>query len=105
MAFVNQGMKMGGAEADLSGFLPILTFIDVLTGKKNMFRKFIDNVRDPLFTRLIKEATEGEQDCLIKSFVALQEEYELDHQDLIVVMCKWIKQKEDYTYYPISSYL
>ncbi|SAL97641.1 hypothetical protein [Absidia glauca] len=95
MAFVNQGMKMGGAEADLSGFLPILTFIDVLTGKKNMFRKFIDNVRDPLFTRLIKEATEGEQDCLIKSFVALQEEYELDHQDLIVVMSDLIAAGAD----------
>ncbi|CAO3589869.1 unnamed protein product [Absidia cylindrospora] len=86
MAFVNQGMKMGGAEADLSGFLPILTFVDVLVGKKKMFRDFVANVRDPIFVRLIEEASSGDKDCLIKSFLALKEEYELDDQDLIVIM-------------------
>ncbi|ORZ14121.1 cytochrome P450 [Absidia repens] len=86
MAFVNQGMKMGGAEADLSGFLPILTFVDVLVGKKKMFRDFVANVRDPIFVKLIEEASSGDKDCLIKSFLALKEEYDLDDQDLIVIM-------------------
>ncbi|KAI8334327.1 cytochrome P450 [Chlamydoabsidia padenii] len=93
--FVKTSMKYGGAEGDLSQFLPIFNRFDFLTGKKREFVNFINNYRDPLFARLIKEACEGDADCLIKTVVALKEEYELDDTDVIVLMADLIGAGSD----------
>ncbi|KAI8334344.1 cytochrome P450 [Chlamydoabsidia padenii] len=83
---VELGMKYGEAEGDLSQFLPAVKRLSFLNGKQRIFDDFITNQRDPLIKRLIKEALESDADCLVKNVVALQEEYELDEKDIIVIM-------------------
>lgn len=88
MHYVETSLKYGEAEGDLSQFMPIFRYLDVLIGKRRILADFINNYRDPLFKRLIKEACASDTDCMIKSFIALKEEYELDDKDIIVIMCK-----------------
>ncbi|KAI8334328.1 cytochrome P450 [Chlamydoabsidia padenii] len=86
MDYVEKSMKYGEAEGDLSQYLPVVKYLDFLIGKKHLFDDLINNYRDPLFKRLIKEALESDTDCLIKTMVALKEEYGLDDTDIIVIM-------------------
>ncbi|KAI8075990.1 cytochrome P450 [Halteromyces radiatus] len=86
MAYVHASMKMAGPEGDLCQFFPIMSVLDILVGKKRKYSNFIAKVRDPLFTRLIDEAASSDKDSMIKSFLALKEEYGLDDKDIIVTM-------------------
>ncbi|KAI8334337.1 cytochrome P450 [Chlamydoabsidia padenii] len=95
MHCVDLGMKYGEAEGDLSQFLPAVKHLDFLIGKKHLFDDLITNHRDPLYKRLIKEALESDTDCLLKNVVALQEEYELDEKDIIVIMADLIAAGSD----------
>ncbi|KAI8334338.1 cytochrome P450 [Chlamydoabsidia padenii] len=92
---VESSMKYGEAEGDLSQFLPAVKYLDFLIGKKHLFDDLITNHRDPLYKRLIKEALESDADCLVKNVVALQEEYELDEKDIIVIMADLISGGSD----------
>ncbi|KAI8334343.1 cytochrome P450 [Chlamydoabsidia padenii] len=97
MYCVEKSLKYAEPDCDLSQFLPAAKYLDFLIGKKHLFDDLINNYRDPLFKRLIKEALESDSDCLIKSVVALQEEYELDEKDIIVIMADLIGGGSDTT--------
>ncbi|KAI8075987.1 cytochrome P450 [Halteromyces radiatus] len=85
LGYMHGGMKISG-ESDLYRFFPIMSVLDVLLGKKRIYRDFIAKVRDPLFTRLVDEAASSDKDSMIKSFLALKEEHGLDDKNIIVIM-------------------
>ncbi|KAI8100202.1 cytochrome P450 [Halteromyces radiatus] len=85
LGYMHGGMKISG-ESDLYRFFPIISVLDVLLGKKRIYRDFIAKVRDPLFTRLVDEAASSDRDSMIKSFLALKEDHGLDDKDIIVIM-------------------
>ncbi|KAI8100208.1 cytochrome P450 [Halteromyces radiatus] len=86
MSYIHAAMKMAGAEGDLGQFVPIVSAMDVLVGKKREYNDFITNVRNPLFTRLIDEATSSDKDSMVKTFLALKEEQGLDDSDILVIL-------------------
>ncbi|CAO3593213.1 unnamed protein product [Absidia cylindrospora] len=102
MHFVDLSMKYGEAEGDLSQYMPIFGYLDFIAGKKRVFSDFVSKVRDPLFSRLIQEAAESETDCLIKSFLDLKEEFNLDDKDLIVIMSDLLAAGADTTAVSLS---
>ncbi|KAI8075986.1 cytochrome P450 [Halteromyces radiatus] len=81
------GLKLAGTEGDLYQFFPYISALEVLLGKKRMYRDFIANSSDPLFTRLIKDALSSDKDSMVKTLMALKDEHDLDDEDVLVVMC------------------
>ncbi|KAI9245377.1 cytochrome P450 [Phascolomyces articulosus] len=83
---VDTGMKLAGAAEDMSTFLPIVAILDVIFRKERRMREFITTKRNPLFRGLIKEALEGDVDCLVKSLYECKEEYDLDDDAILVTI-------------------
>ncbi|ORZ02475.1 cytochrome P450 [Syncephalastrum racemosum] len=86
VAVVDEGMKLCGADNDMSTFLPIIDIFDVFVRKERGFRDFVEKKRNPLFRRLLKEALEGDSDCLLKSMYDQKDEFELDDDNILVAM-------------------
>ncbi|KAI9491715.1 cytochrome P450 [Zychaea mexicana] len=86
IGIVDQGMKWAGAAEDMSTFLPILTFLDVIHRKERRMKDFIEKRRNPLFRRLIKESLEGDAHCLVKSLYECKEEFDLDEDAILVTI-------------------
>ncbi|KAI8139433.1 cytochrome P450 [Fennellomyces sp. T-0311] len=82
--FIDEGLIIGAPHNDLGGFLPVLSFVDVLLGRDKMFKKYISTRRDPLFRQLIQQAANSDQDCLFKRLIQQQTELGLDSDDLLV---------------------
>ncbi|KAI8100203.1 cytochrome P450 [Halteromyces radiatus] len=78
-------LKLAGANGDLYQFLPYISALDVLLGKKRMYRDHIANFSDPLFTQLIEKALCSDKDPMVKTLVALKKENGLDDEDIIVI--------------------
>ncbi|CAO3645241.1 unnamed protein product [Cunninghamella blakesleeana] len=83
---VNECSVLAGAPNDISGFLPILSFLDVIFKKEHHLKHVIDNVRDPVYKSLFKEALKSDKDSFYKQFCALKDKYELDEEDILVSM-------------------
>ncbi|KAI8150053.1 cytochrome P450 [Fennellomyces sp. T-0311] len=83
---VDTGMKLAGAAEDMSGFLPILSVLNVIYRKERRMEDFVVKMRNPLFRRLIKQALEGEADCFVKSLYERKEEFGLDEDGIMVTI-------------------
>ncbi|CAO3698961.1 unnamed protein product [Rhizopus stolonifer] len=83
--FVYRAMIYSGIAGDLGSFLPGMSLIDRLTGTEKRLRNFIENERDPVYKKIIKEAQESEKDSLIKDLTQMMEEGVIDKDDLIVM--------------------
>lgn len=86
---VTESLRLAGTANDISGFLPILSFLDVIFRKKRNMEHFVNKVHNPVMLDLMKEALESEEDSFYKQFYALKDEYDLDEKDLLVSMCKF----------------
>lgn len=84
-----KSIGVAGPEHDLSAYFPILSIVESLTGKLKMMRDFIDNERDPLFIKFIKEALTKEDNNLIKQL----EKYNFDEKNKVVIMCKYFDKR------------
>lgn len=87
---MEKGLKVAGVENDISSFLPILSFLDVLSRRGKFFENHIKNLRDPVMKGLVKGALETDQDNLLKRLNDLKETYDLDDDDLLVTASKYI---------------
>lgn len=88
-SFINEVLLLGGPYHDVGSIFPALSFVDTLLGRNNTFEKFVKDIRDPLFNPLIKNAAEGERDCLVKRLVEGKDKYDLDDDDIMVTACKY----------------
>ncbi|KAI8100206.1 cytochrome P450 [Halteromyces radiatus] len=86
MEHMHGGLKMVGIENDLGQFLPIMSALDVILGKEKVYSDYVGKCRDPLLVRLIEEALSSGKDSMMKTLVALKEEYGLNDKDIIVIM-------------------
>ncbi|KAI9319319.1 cytochrome P450 [Dichotomocladium elegans] len=82
--FLEEGLVLGGPHNDIGGYLPSLGFVDKLLGREKMFRDFIKKKRDPIFSRLIKIATDSDKDCLVKRLMEKKDEYGLEDVDIMI---------------------
>jgi cytochrome P450 len=73
---------------DISAYLPILSFLDVIFRKEAKMRKFANNEVFPLFRKLIQSARESNQDSLVKKLDLIKDELEIDERNVMVIMGK-----------------
>lgn len=83
-AVTEKAMGLAGMEHDLPNFLPIMTIVDYCSGKHAMMKNFIDNVRNPVYRELIREALERDGPNLVKSLG----EFNFTDDEKLVIMCK-----------------
>ncbi|CAO3623133.1 unnamed protein product [Cunninghamella echinulata] len=94
---VTESLRLAGTANDISGFLPVLSFLDVIFRKKRNMEHFVNKVHNPIMLDLMKEALESENDSFYKQFYALKDEYDLDEKDLLVSMSDLIAAGVDTT--------
>lgn len=88
---IDKHMELSCGTSDLSGFLPILSFLDFLLKNESEMKQFVTESYRPTIRKLAKKATEGDKDCFYKRFLKLKDEYGLDDLDLLITMSKYIK--------------
>ncbi|CAO3645431.1 unnamed protein product [Cunninghamella blakesleeana] len=99
---VNESLHLAGTASDLSGFLPVLSFLDVLFRKKQYLQKFVTDVHNPIIKKLMEDALKNDQDSFYKQFYALKDEYDLDDKDLLVSMSDLVAAGVDTTSVTLS---
>ncbi|KAJ8657340.1 hypothetical protein O0I10_006893 [Lichtheimia ornata] len=101
---IDQSMKFAGVAEDISSFLPILTVLDVIYRKERKLKKFIEEVRNPLFRRLIKESLDSGEECLAKWFYEYKDE-EVDDHGILVALSDIVAGGADTTAVSLSWFM
>lgn len=83
---LTDSMKFAGLENDLPNFLPVLSFVDHLTGIKGKMKDFVENKRDPAMKKFIQEASTSDRPNMIRSFI--ENGHAIPEDELIVLLCK-----------------
>ncbi|KAG2214325.1 hypothetical protein INT47_000881 [Mucor saturninus] len=83
-SLVEESIKFSGLESDLANFLPIFSVYNYLTGKEAKMKHHVNQRRNPLYQKLIKEAAAREGPNAVKSL--LESDFDLLEEDLITFM-------------------
>lgn len=88
------------AVGDISAYLPILSFLDVIFRKERNLRNFVEKELRPLYRRLIKMARESDQPSLVKKLDEIKDSLEIDEKNIVILgsMKKKRKSKRDNFY-------
>jgi hypothetical protein len=81
------------AVGDISAYLPILSFLDVIFRKERNLRNFVEKEHRPLYRRLTKMARESDQPNLVKKLDEIKDSLEIDEEN-IVILGSMKKKKE-----------
>ncbi|KAI9493335.1 cytochrome P450 [Zychaea mexicana] len=86
LEFTDQTNMLIGTHKDIDGFLPFMSLINKLAGRKKskMLSDFLSK-RDPFLRGLIRQALEGDKECMMKTLYSQQDALELKDTDLWVV--------------------
>ncbi|KAI9020073.1 cytochrome P450 [Phycomyces nitens] len=86
IAFLGEEViRLAGPENDIDSFFPQFSWLTKLSSEKKAMDNVVTN-RDRIYRKLIKDAVEGDVDCLAKNAYALKDEYNLSDMDLIIIM-------------------
>ncbi|KAI7871317.1 cytochrome P450 [Spinellus fusiger] len=72
----------GSIDEDIDAYIPALKFISYIQNKDKRNRDFINNLRDPVLRRMIKEALERDVDCLVKRIKESEDVFNEDDMTL-----------------------
>ncbi|KAI9016367.1 cytochrome P450 [Phycomyces nitens] len=78
-------VKYISPEQDIGSFLPLFSWINRFSSQRKEMTA-ISELRNNTLLRLVKEAVEGDADCLVKRVHGLKESYGLDDDDLISLL-------------------
>ncbi|KAG0746254.1 hypothetical protein G6F57_003810 [Rhizopus arrhizus] len=73
------------AVGDISAYLPILSFLDVIFRKERNLRNFVEKELRPLYRRLIKMARESDQPSLVKKLDEIKDSLEIDEKNIVIL--------------------
>lgn len=85
---IETGMRFIGPFEDISSFLPILSFLDIIFRKERRMKNFWDNVSYPLFSKLVEEARKSDKDSLTKKIDSIKEDLGLDEKNVRTILSK-----------------
>ncbi|KAI7867272.1 cytochrome P450 [Spinellus fusiger] len=71
---------------NIDTYLPALGFIRYLKGRDKRQKDFINNLRNPVFRKLIKEAIEKDEDCVVKIMKNSEKKDMYDEDDILMVV-------------------
>ncbi|CAO3639618.1 unnamed protein product [Cunninghamella echinulata] len=81
---VNQHVHYASFSSDISSYLPILSFLDIIFRKERNINHFLKTFYRPCIKKLAKYALENEKDCFYTRLLGMKEQYGLDHEDVLV---------------------
>ncbi|CAO3645439.1 unnamed protein product [Cunninghamella blakesleeana] len=82
---VSDSIQLSTTASDITTLLPFLSFLNTFSKKKNVYKKFIEEVHHPFYQRLIDGALKKEKDNFTKKLIALKNEYGLDDESIVVI--------------------
>ncbi|KAI7864069.1 hypothetical protein BDF14DRAFT_1272458 [Spinellus fusiger] len=85
---INQSMLFGGLGENIDTFIPALRFITYFKGNDKKGRYLMENVRNPLYRELIKQALERDEDCLAKIVKNSEKKDRYNDDDIIMIISK-----------------
>ncbi|EIE86331.1 hypothetical protein G6F55_011727 [Rhizopus delemar] len=83
--YLYHAMIYAGAAGDLGSFLPSLAWTDVLTGTEKKLRKLLEEQRDPVYKKIIKNAGGSEKSSLVKDMFKMKDEGDLNDDEILVL--------------------
>ncbi|KAI8143436.1 cytochrome P450 [Fennellomyces sp. T-0311] len=83
--FTDETNMLIGTHKDITGFLPFMTLVNKIMGRKNKLLEDFLRKRDPFLLGMIQQARNSNQDCMMKCLYNQQEELGLKDTDLLVV--------------------
>ncbi|KAF1806535.1 cytochrome P450 [Mucor lusitanicus] len=90
---VEYTMKLASLDNDLPNFLPALSIVDYFIGTQVKMKNFINNERNPVYSKLIKEAFHKEGPNVVKSLG--ENGFVLDDEEMLVFMSDLIAAGTD----------
>jgi hypothetical protein len=97
---VETTLRLLNPTEDISAFLPVLSFMDVLLKKESKMKDFWENESLPVTVQLIQESRKSDHDSLAKKIDSLKDDLELDEQNLRAILSKYFT-----IFYITSEYL
>lgn len=85
---IETGLYFSGVIGDFSAYFPILSFLDVIFRKERKMRHFVNDVSHPTFRELIQAARDSDEDSLVKKIDLIKDQYDIDEQNIIVIMSR-----------------
>ncbi|KAG1559465.1 hypothetical protein G6F49_003565 [Rhizopus delemar] len=73
------------AVGDISAYLPILSFLDVIFRKERNLKKFVEKEHRPLYRRLTKMARESDQPNLVKKLDEIKDSLDIDEENIVIL--------------------
>lgn len=86
---IERGLHYTSPVGDISAYLPVLSFLDVIFRKEKKMKDFFYSRMKPLFDRLVENARKSDQDSLVKKLDLIKDEYEIDDRNISVIMSKF----------------
>ncbi|KAI9486152.1 MAG: cytochrome P450 [Benjaminiella poitrasii] len=83
---IEMGLYFTGVLGDISAYLPVLSFLDVLFRKERKMKSFYYNESLPLFQRLVSAARQSERDNLVKKLDRIKDGLDIDERNIHVIM-------------------
>ena len=84
-AVLKRSNSFTGIRNNFTTYLPALSFLDSTFLKtEQTYQEFIENERDPLYRKLIKETLQHGEECVVKSLSDMKEMGQLDDDDILV---------------------
>ncbi|KAI7867264.1 cytochrome P450 [Spinellus fusiger] len=77
-----------GVDENIDTYLPALGFISYLKGRDRKRQDFINNLRNPVFRKMIKEAIEKDEDCVVKRMRNIEDKSLYDDDDILMVVAE-----------------
>lgn len=87
---IETGMKFIGPFEDISAFLPVLSFLDVIFRKERRMKSFWQNVSYPVFSKLADDARKSDKDSLTKKIDLIKNDLGLDEQNVKTILSKYV---------------
>lgn len=82
------------AVGDISAYLPILSFLDVIFRKERNLKKFVEKEHRPLYRRLTKMARESDQPNLVKKLDEIKDSLDIDEENIVILGSMKKKKKK-----------
>ncbi|KAI8142842.1 cytochrome P450 [Fennellomyces sp. T-0311] len=102
MTMLDDFTELSAFHNDISNFLPLLSFINILKRTQKIHEKYDQETRTPVIRRLIDHAINSGKDCMFRRLSMGKETLELEDDDLLVAATDVIVAGTDTTAVSLS---
>jgi hypothetical protein len=75
-----------GPIGDISSFLPVLSFLDIIFRKERKMKNYVNNGFLPVFAKLAEDARKSDNNNFTKQLDLMKEDLGLDERSVIIIL-------------------